>query len=235
MPASGPDTCPSRQLPTRTWFRGPSDGGHATRPVGTATPTPRPPRATRTVGSTTATRTATPRPPVATVTRAIGTSTPTRAPWRTATLLASPTRATQLDQARITVEVSVCIDARFTNTGELGSATDIGPRFLTDIDQSRCRQARGGETRITLTFVPPPTSAERIGTLHLAGPIVAEDAGVRIVAGRTLVIPLTVVVPGPTGSAIRGTTVAGSGPLAAGAAAPGLLLAGLIATRRFAG
>ena len=154
-----------------------------------------------------------------------------------ATVPGTPTRVTQIQDASITVHVSICIDPRFIDFGEFGSETASGPRYLTDIDRSRCRPARSGETRITLTstypshlpayartnstdangrmtFVFPATREQRIGSLHLEGPIPAQDAGVKIESGRALVIPLTIVILDPAiGTTGVGATAAGAPPV----------------------
>jgi hypothetical protein len=128
---------------------------------------------------------------------------------------------------------------------------------MTDIDRSRCRSARSGETRITLTstyptylpryaqttstdsagrvtFIFPPTREDRIGNLHLEGPINVEDAGVRIYSGRTLVIPLTIVVRDPNAPPIgsAGAVTTSGVDSWSFAAAPGVLLAGVAAAWR---
>ncbi len=223
-----------------------------TAPVVTGTP-PRPTRSPATGPAATATRTPTPRPAgmvaatpnssaTATKTPVVSTSTTTSGagasgrPLRpSATVLGTATQVTQIEDASITVYVSICIDPRLIDFGEFGSETDLGPRYLTDIDRSRCRPARSGETRITLTstypnylpayaqtngtdangrlsFVFPAAREQRIGNLHLEGPIPAQDAGVKINPGRVLVIPLTLVILDPAIQATALETTAGSGP-----------------------
>ncbi len=202
-----------------------------TATVATGTPS-RPPRVVAT-GAATATRTPTPRPVGTAVTTATRASASGRPPRGTATVPGTPTRVTQLTDASISVYVSICIDPRFIDFGEFGSETDLGPRYLTDIDRSRCRPARSGETRITLTstypnylpayaqttstdadgrmsFVFPAQREQRIGSLHLEGPIPAQDAGVKIVPGRVLVIPLTIVILDPA-IGVTGTDMASAG------------------------
>lgn len=221
-----------------------------TGPVVTGTP-PRPTRAPATSPVATATRTPTPGPagttgvtatrtPIVltstTVTGASALGHPTRSP---ATIPGTPTRVTQTQDASITVYVSICIDPRFIDFGEFGSETDLGPRYLTDIDRSRCRPAWSGETRITLTstypnYLPayaqtnstdadgrlsfdfPAAQEQRIGSLHLEGPIPAQDAGVKITPGRVLIIPLTLVILDPAAQARETETMAGSGPAVTG-------------------
>lgn len=88
-----------------------------------------------------------------------------------------------------------------------------------------------------VTFVFPPTREDRIGNLHLEGPINVEDAGVRIYSGRTLVIPLTIVVRDPNAPPIGSVSSAGAittngvGSWSF-ATAPGLLLTGVAAAWR---
>lgn len=230
----------------------------------TATPTTRPATVVATVGGSlaraprptytvvTSTRTATPRPAsTSTAPRAPrATSTVVRTPRVTATVPASPTQPAANPVSGVTVEVVICIDSRFTNSGEFGSATDLGPRYLTDIDRSRCRPARSGETLITLTaarttlaaayaqtsstdsagritfVVPAPASREaQIATLHVEGDIAVSDLGVRLLSGQSLTFPLTVVVPDPAAQPIGVTTGAGSGSLpTAGPAGPSAIL-----------
>jgi hypothetical protein len=136
----------------------------------------------------------------------------------TATVATTPTRQTTFEQTRVIVRVQLCVDERYTNSAEFGTATDIGAMSLADIDQSQCRVARPGEVRVKLasnypnylprisetgttaangdiTWIVPVVRDERIATLHLEGTIPGPDASLRLYAGRVIVIPLTVVVP----------------------------------------
>lgn len=232
-----PTVPPRATSPITSGHHIPRPGNTSTQhPIATATagvatpPTATPVRPQRPSANSTATppnrATATPR-----------TGNPVRPP-RGGQVTAAPTRQTSFPDAKVIVAVKICNDVYSTGYARFGAPDDIGSASLEDPNERNCRAARAGEVSLTLTSAYPTelpkitltatTSADgtatftidspripRIATLHLNGPVVAQDLQMTLPAGRVLQIPLAIYPLPRTGfrAGAGDATTAGLTPL----------------------
>ena len=232
-----PTVPPRATSPITSGHHIPRPGNTSTQhPIATATagvathPTATPVRPQRPTANSTATPTIRPTA----TTRA---SNPTRPP-RGGQVTAAPTRQTSFPDAKVIVAVKICNDVYSTGYARFGAPDDIGSASLENPNERNCRAARVGEVSLTLISAYPTelpkitltatTSADgtatftidspripRIATLHLNGPVVAQDLQMTLPAGRVLQIPLAIYPLPRTGfrAGAGDATTAGLTPL----------------------